>query len=206
VNGATQAEAGLSHPFAYDFSEEVSSLCENTAYYRPTAYNYPGASWDWDKYRAGDQLPSGWSIALSGLTLEERLDSWSPCTNTLYPLAIKSHKEVPPGVQLIKKLDHTTLIVKDGSFFLALTKSGRDMRWEICNSYARLGFLPPAYFVRRLPRYGDGDREWSRDDKFLLAACRRSLVVVRNSKQRDLATFLDRFGKELDGVRAVVED
>jgi hypothetical protein len=183
---------------AYDFSEEISSLRTSTAFVYPTNYHYLSPPWDWDE---DEPVEDSWSIALSGLGAERKKD-WKPCTKTLYPLGYKDASEIPQGERAIELLDCTTLIAQGGRFYLALTKSGQDMRWEICNSYIRLGFLPPAYFAAGFyPVEGKGE---SAQDKLILAACRRSLVVVRDAKQRDLQKFLDRFTLELSGVRAVV--
>jgi hypothetical protein len=184
---------------AYSFSEIVKCLKSHTAFYLPTTYNFAHPPWDWDN---GEPSPTSWSIALSGISSKEK-EKWKPCTVNIYPVGYKSRGDVPPGAELVELLDSTTLIEQDGSYYLALTASGRDMRWEICHSYIRLGFLPPAHFASKLAA-GAG-RGLDEQDKLILAGCRRSLVVVRDARQSDLQSFLDRFSAELEGVVAVVD-
>lgn len=183
---------------AYDFSDTIAALKTSTAFVYPKTYHYHLEPWDWD---TDEPSQESWAIALRGLSVE-RKKQWWPCTKTLYPLGYGSRDEIPDGAEAIQLLDHTTIIEQCDDFYLALTSSGKDMRWEICNSYVRLGFLPPAYFAAGFyPVEGRGE---STQDKLVLAACRRSLVVVRDAKQRDLQKFLDRFTLELSGVKAVV--
>lgn len=182
----------------YDFSAEIADLKTASVFARPTSFHYRNPPYNFD---TSEPVEESWAIALSGLSDEQKLE-WRPNTVTLYPLPYGGRSELPLGKEAIKLLDHTTLIEQGQNFYLALTSSGPDMRWEICNSYVRLGFLPPAYFATGFrPTEGRGQ---SADDKLLLAACRRSLVYVRDEKQKDLQLFLNRFQQELTGVRAVV--
>lgn len=112
---------------------------------------------------------AAWEIPMD---LEDgEIETWEPMMNFLYPLP--SSFEIPRDWR--SRLVCTTIIQYDGSFFLALTGGGMDLRWELCESYIALGYWPPADLCN-LPAIagrGDSDR-----DRAIVACCRESARIM----------------------------
>ena len=113
-------------------------------------------------------------------------DDWWPAMNYLYPLP--DNFELPDNWR--DALVSTTVIIYEGKPHLALTGGGMDMSWAICETYIRLGYLPPTHFAS-LPRMagrGDSDK-----DHLILAACRRSLELQANWARAEVERFIEQF-------------
>lgn len=83
---------------------------------------------------------------------------------------------------------------EDGRSALALTGGGQDMSWDICESFVRLGRLPPVRYAR-VPRESGRGRHSGRD-QVILAACAESFRVVARQANNDLERLLEDFPLE----------
>lgn len=110
-------------------------------------------------------------------------DDWYPAMNYVYPLPC------PPPDDWKTCVSCCTCVEIDGEPYLALTGGGMDLSWEICESFLALGYYPPAHFAE-LPAMAD--RGESKQDRTILAACRRSLeaMVERHQAKLDRLTSL----------------
>lgn len=75
--------------------------------------------------------------------------------------------------------------------FLALTGGGMDMSWAICETYIRLGYLPPAHYSELPAMAGRGE---SAGDKAIIAACIRSLRMLSDWNDRKAARMVELYG------------
>jgi hypothetical protein len=86
----------------------------------------------------------------------EASDGWYPIYNVAYPLDDRWDRNLPdappekidkddPTRWLSDFLVCTTVVEINGSPHLALTGCGMDMSWYLVETYAALGYLPPAY-------------------------------------------------------------
>ena len=119
-----------------------------------------------------------WDVPLD-LTDEERdNEEYMPLMNYLYPLA---EDFAIPG-DFRTKLENTTIVSVDGTYYLALTGGGMDMTLEIAETYINLGYYPPAHFCR-LP--GMSGRGTSARDRQIVACCNEGLrTMIRWMTQR----------------------
>lgn len=77
-------------------------------------------------------------------------EAW-PAMNYAYPIDTGRVGGIVEAAKLLYDLP-VCLVEWDGEEWLALTGGGMDLTWEICESYMRLGYLPPAHFAD-LPMY-----------------------------------------------------
>lgn len=96
-----------------------------------------------------------------------------PAMNYFYGLP-RTPKDIEEAAKSISHLPVCLVEMKDCEFGLALTGGGMDLSWEICESYIRLGYLPPFHFVPP-SMVGRGE---SRDDHKIIAACTRTARIV----------------------------
>ena len=102
---------------------------------------------------------------------------WEPMMNYAYPLG-----SAPPSDW--KALVTTCTCVEiDGDYYLALTGGGMDLSWEICETFMRLGYWPPAHFSRLPAMSGRGTSE---RDKWIIMGCRTSLEGMRDRAERGI--------------------
>lgn len=104
-------------------------------------------------------------------------DDWTPVMNYAYPL----DREPPDDWKT--RTSCCTCVEIDGSYFLALTGGGMDFSWEICETYMRLGYYPPAHFANLPAMAGRGTSE---RDKWIISGCRKSLEGMRDRATRAL--------------------
>lgn len=111
--------------------------------------------------------------------------------NCFYPLEIRDEEAAA------EKLAGTCLCVVevDGETGLALTGGGMDLSWEICEAFMILGSLPPAHFVRRLPRMAD---TMSDKHRLVLAGAIRTLTIQKEWAEKGL--------EEIERVRSYFEN
>jgi hypothetical protein len=103
-----------------------------------------------------------------------------PMMNYYYPLPGFSDDPREASARLV---DLPLCLVRIGGpteedvWALALTGGGMDLRWEICEAFMRLGYLPPAHFAD-LPKMSG--RGTSRRDRVIIRACLRSFDAVKS--------------------------
>lgn len=134
-----------------------------------------------------DREDQGWEKLIEMHGLEPEVfdddgdeDGWTPMMNYAYPLP----SGVRTGETWHRAMRCTTVVEIGGESYLALTGGGMDLSWEIVETYLRCGYLPPAYFARRLPRMGS--RGASETDRAILEACRLSLRYVASCAAQGL--------------------
>jgi hypothetical protein len=91
----------------------------------------------------------------------------------------------------IADLPSTTVVTIDDEPYLALTGGGMDFSWEICESFIRLGYLPPVHFCD-LPMMAGQPTEAG---KVIIAACRKSCEVMKRWIDNRIET-LDRLASK----------
>jgi hypothetical protein len=122
-----------------------------------------------------------WEVPLSLTDDELQAGRYEPIYNVLYPLP--EQFAVPRDFR--DRLNNMTIVrVENEEYGLALTGCGMDFTWEICESYMRLGYYPPASMCRLPQMAGRGS---SKLDKTIIAACLASV---------DAATTRLRFTRE----------
>ena len=114
---------------------------------------------------------------------------WEPMMNYAYPLGAE-----PPDDWKTRMVTCTCVEI-DGEYYLALTGGGMDLSWEICETFMRLGYWPPAHFARLPEMAGRGTSD---RDKWLIEGCRKSLEGMRDRIERDL--------RALDGMIKSAEE
>jgi hypothetical protein len=120
--------------------------------------------------------------------MDRMSESIQPMMNYYYPLATsfgKSYRQ-EDAKNVMGTCCCIVQFLDSEEYGLALTGGGMDLSWEICEAYIRLGFLPPLHFSD-LPQMG-GER-LTATKRLILAACRRSAIIVRgwaNSTLRSL--------------------
>jgi len=107
-------------------------------------------------------------------------DDLTPMMDYLYPIELQD----PEEAQSI--LYHAVIPVvvvhayvpqeDEWKYYLALSGGGMDLRWEICEAYIRLGYLPPVYFCDLPAMWGRGQ---SQKDRLIIDACLESIEVKR---------------------------
>lgn len=123
-----------------------------------------------------------------------------PMMNYYYPLP--EFRDDP--MEAAKKLEHLPLVIVEfqdsGDRALALSGGGMDLSWEICEAYMRLGYLPPVHFCDLPEMAGRGK---SPRDRWIIAACQRSLEGMKERQERSLERLLRNFGyrKPRKGLR-----
>lgn len=88
---------------------------------------------------------------------EDDSERFNPMMNYYYPLPDFDGNEAGEGQLLLDRHGGAVAIVEldpngDTQYALALTGGGMDLRWDICEGFMLLGYLPPVYFVD-LPRF-----------------------------------------------------
>ena len=148
---------------------------------------------DWDKEGVTLKYDADWDTLfdypgdleelqefLTNHIFEHYPDAYVPIYNCYYPI---------PGYSGDPKEDQAGLstcvlaqINKDcdSEYVLALTACGADFRWEICASYVELGYLPPYWACRDLPRMA-GNKEHIGQCLLVLLAAQRTLSIVHAS-------------------------
>jgi hypothetical protein len=134
---------------------------------------------------AGDEE---WDIPLDLAPEEIENEEFTPLMNYIYPLGWDF--KVPKDFR--KKLNNTTIVRVGARYYLALTGGGMDLSWEICDSYIRLGYYPPAHFCR-LPRMSG--RGKSAEDLRIIEVCNEALRTVIKWNQQRLDDNLRSFPK-----------
>lgn len=112
-------------------------------------------------------------------------ERWEPMMNYCYPL------DCEPPDDWKRLVSNCTCVEIDGSYYLALTGGGMDLSWEICESYMRLGYYPPAHFARLPSMAGRGT---SKRDKWIIDGCRKTFEAMRaraESGLRDLDSLVE---------------
>jgi ribosomal protein L7/L12 len=143
-------------------------------------------------------------LGLDGSAIREASEAgdadWEPMMNFAYAL------DCQPPNDWKTKVNCCTVVEIDEKYYLALTGGGMDFSWEICESYMRLGYLPPAHFAA-LPRMaGRGESEL---DKWILRGCYRTFEAMKaraEQAMRDLgemnpAIRTKAFGLKIRGYR-----
>lgn len=122
-------------------------------------------------------------------------DDWQPQMNYAYPLDREPLDDWKTHVVTC------TCVEIDGEHYLALTGGGMDLSWEICESYMRLGYFPPAHFANLPAMAGRG---MSERDKWIIEGCRKSLQGMRDRAERALTSLdhLVKWAKEDEIERA----
>jgi hypothetical protein len=111
-------------------------------------------------------------------------DDLTPMMDYLYPIELQDPEEaqsilyraVIPVVVVHVYMEHED----EWKYYLALSGGGMDLRWEICEAYIRLGYLPPVYFCDLPPIAGRGKSE---ADQKIIQACLKSIEVNRHHLQ-----------------------
>jgi hypothetical protein len=94
-----------------------------------------------------------------------------PMMNYRYPIG--EHDYTAENAHKIADLPLCLIETPDANY-LALTGGGMDLSWEICEAYARLGYLPPSHFD--LP--GMAGKRLTERTAFIIAAVERSNEVL----------------------------
>ena len=142
-----------------------------------------------------------WDVAIDGcLTDEEReYEEFQPMHNYRYHLPHFDEKNMNCE-EMKDAVKHTNLtVVQDkhnDEYFLALTGTGMDMSWDICEAHINMGYLPPADFCRRLPRMGDMSITPSTEKVIL--GCKRSLTLSKGWAEYGL-NELEKVEREIRG-------
>lgn len=112
-------------------------------------------------------------------------DDGGPIYNYIYPISVERVGGVEEAALAVDGLS-MCILEHDDRYYLALTACGMDMSWEICESYLRLGFLPPTHFAN-LPQFAgmklDSTTRW------VLAGMRRSLRLQTAWLKNDLRSI-----------------
>ena len=111
-------------------------------------------------------------------------DNFTPIMDYLYPIELQDPEEaqsilyhaVIPVVVVHAYMEHED----EWKYYLALSGGGMDLRWEICEAYIRLGYLPPVYFCDLPPIAGRGKSE---ADQKIIQACLKSIELNRHHLQ-----------------------
>jgi hypothetical protein len=113
-----------------------------------------------------------------------------PMMNYYYPL--ECYDETPEAdAEKLRNLPLCIVRIEEtGMYGLALTGGGMDLSWEICEAFMRLGFLPPVHFCRLPAMAGRGQ---SQRDRWIIAACRRSLRANKLQVCRSLRYLREEF-------------
>lgn len=157
--------------------ECVSQLYVDGSDQQPIHYDYSENHYteDWD-------IP----FEITEKEHEEDPDAWVPMMNYFYPLPnFKDTKKYKyfDDKKIKKALDragNVTLVerlkaLERDAFGLALTGGGMDFSWDIVKGYVFLGYLPPAHFCRRLPKFAD--MSIGPDERTAIEACVRTAEV-----------------------------
>lgn len=119
-------------------------------------------------------------------------DEWTngdrncPMMNHAYPLDDRYDRA------MLGNLGPLTVVTIHDEPYLALTGGGTDLSWEICAAYIALGYYPPAHFCDLPAMAGRGSGE---ADRHIIAACRKSLEILRRWMQYRLEN-LDRLAQQ----------
>lgn len=120
-----------------------------------------------------------------------------PMMSYYYPLDVRDSFDPREAAKL---LVHLPLVIVEfqegemsptGDYALALSGGGMDLSWEICEAFMRLGYLPPVHFSDLPQMAGRGA---SAKDRWIIAACRRSLQGEKQSVGRTLRRLRENFG------------
>ena len=153
-----------------DIDKEIANLFADTIDVEPIYYDFS------DKY-------GEWEIALDLTEEEIEEEDFEPLMNYIYPLPdyFERDMEIKFGKDWRERIKEylvaTTVIYIDEAYFLALTAGGRDLSWEICESYINLGYLPPACFCD-LPKMA-GKNMKSKRNMRIIKACIRSVQLIQ---------------------------
>ena len=112
-------------------------------------------------------------------------EQWNPVMSYAYPLGRDGCLTRDDWHRV---MSNCTIVLIDGAPFLALTGGGMDMTWEICESYLRCGYFPPAHFASLPAMAGRGTTE---HDAMIIAACRVSLEAMVERYSFTLAGLTD---------------
>jgi len=109
------------------------------------------------------------------------LSSGGPMMNYMYPINIEGGDEAALKIAGLPLC--VVLFEEDEEYFLALTGGGMNLKWEICEAYMRLGFLPPLHFCN-LPEYAG--KQLSLRNQWILNGCLASAKGVGSRAERDV--------------------
>jgi hypothetical protein len=94
----------------------------------------------------------------------------------------------------IKGLPLVIITFEDsGEHALALSGGGMDLSWQICEAFMRLGYFPPSHFSDLPQMCGRGH---SAKDRWIIAACRKSLQCQKERAGRSLRRLRENFKAE----------
>lgn len=116
---------------------------------------------------------------------------FQPMMNYYYTLDAYNWKDKPQELQA--RLDifggSCLLAELDDEVVLTLMGGGMDLSWDICLAYILADCLPPAHFASDLPEfYG---MKLDKKHKIIIAACERSLRVMKERQERGLQRLRD---------------
>ena len=163
-------KAGI--PIYTDIDEEIKSLnCECIGYI-PIDYDFSQGYID------------DWEIPLDLTETEEENEEFSPMMNYMYPLPDEFESDMKNrfgsdwNTKIKPLLNNTTLVYfnKEEKYYVVLTGGGMDLKWEICETYINLGYLPPIHYCG-LPRFADLDK-YSRNKYRIIKGCMRTAEVT----------------------------
>lgn len=126
-------------------------------------------------------------FGLDGNAVREAVEAgnadWEPMMNYAYPL------DRHPPDDWKTKVNCCTVVEIDEKYYLALTGGGMDFSWEICESYMRLGYLPPAHFASSLPRMAG--RGTSNLDEWILRGCYTTLTAIKERAEEAMLCLIE---------------
>ena len=104
-------------------------------------------------------------------------ENFCPMMNYYYPLPYYSGDASEDQSNLSGCV--LAYLVQEEKYVMALSACGMDLTWEICNAYITLGYLPPYWACKSLPRMGYVE-DWQLK---VLVAARRTVEIIRNSAE-----------------------
>lgn len=135
-------------------------------------------------------------------------DDFAPMMNHAYPIE-DGDAERMQAILAVRSLPVVVVEYQDRPV-LALSGGGMDLSWEICESYMRLGYLPPVSFAASLPAMADRaekapDVSAQARDLWILQGAEESCRILEE-RSRSRRERVERQRSALSGEAAAVLD